>query len=91
MRNYSLVKVMSESLVGLDHVEYDFQLWSKGKVRKVWKCRTTAHRINKGDEAWLPVTNASNRMHRISNYGMAQLLKELEEKEVASEGIKKES
>ncbi len=71
---YQLVKVMSEGLVGLTHPKYGRQMWHRCKVRKYWDCEVSDRRIHPSDNAWRPVTNGQNRMHRISNYGMVWLL-----------------
>ncbi len=72
--SYTLVKVIGEGLVGLDHPEYGRQIWSRCKVRKIWDCKASEKRIRPGEGAWRPVTNGQNRMHRISNFGMNYLL-----------------
>jgi len=49
------------------------QLWSKIKLRKSKKCVVTGEMIEKGSMAFRPITNAINRMDRISEKGMEKM------------------
>ena len=62
---YSL-KEFGEGLFGLEHRRYGRQIWSLAKVRKQHKCVLTGQMIEKGEQAYLPITNAGNRYERIS-------------------------
>ena len=71
--NYRLEKVINEGLVLLFHTAYGRQMWHTCTVRKRWECNVSGKYINSGEKAWRPITNGYNRMHRISNLGMARL------------------
>jgi len=58
----------------LRHYDHGTQIWVRAKMRKEWKCRVTEQPIRKGDIAWRPVTDANNRMHRISGGGISHLI-----------------
>lgn len=50
------------------------QPWVQCDVRKPHRCEITADTTPAGAVAWRPITNAANRMHRISEDGMRQLV-----------------
>jgi len=53
-------------LYGLEHIRYGRQVWSLCKMKKPHKCIITNKDIEKGTEAYRPLTNAGNRYERIS-------------------------
>ncbi len=65
MKKFSILNVMSESLVHLNTIEGN-QVWSKSNMTKkkigklCWECKEPI-----GKEAYRPITNKSNRMERI--------------------------
>lgn len=70
-------KVHDASLpVGMMQVRsiYGVQLWVECKLRRAARCEVNSHEIPAGKHAWRPVTNANNRMHRISEEGMRDLV-----------------
>lgn len=50
------------------------QIWVRAQTRKDWECKITGQPIAKGAWGWRPITNANNRMHRISEAGMERLI-----------------
>lgn len=62
---YTLIKRLSDDLVGLSSYDYGRQLWSKCKVRKQHRCRGCGKSFPVGSEMYRPITNKRNRMKRI--------------------------
>ncbi len=61
------------TIARLKHFARGVQLWSKVETRKSHKCQVTGDIIISGDQAFAPVTHATNRWHRISIEGMIKL------------------
>lgn len=66
---YNQAEFKNPDMLIIAHRIHGQQIWSKCKVRKSHICRVTQKRIEKGEQAFRPVTNKSNRMHRISLAG----------------------
>lgn len=64
MTVYHLVKTMADGVVGMRSV-YGYQLFTRCKLRKPKKCAECGVDLRKGEEAFSPLTNAMNRMHRL--------------------------
>ncbi len=64
-RTYS-IKMLSDGLFGMEHIRFGRQLWARVKMKKAHRCIITETIIQKGDEAYRPLTNAGNRYERIS-------------------------
>lgn len=68
MRKYEYqvetVSVLAEGLVGL-RTDAGKQLWTLVKIRKARECSVCRGKIDKGSEAFRPLTNGNNRYHRI--------------------------
>ena len=67
------MEIITDRLVRIVNSEHGRQLWSACKVRKTHKCMVTKKRIDKGEEAYRPLTNSNNRADRISLAGMGTL------------------
>jgi len=68
-RNYYLLRSlvrMGEGLYGLEHIRWGRQMWTLCKVRKDHVCVMTGEIIEKGKEAYHPITNSGNRYERIA-------------------------
>ncbi len=74
--SYIFVKTLDEGLYGLEHSRWGRQLWVHTKVRKRHKCAVTGVWIYPGEPAYRPLSNAGNRMVRISFDGMAGIVPE---------------
>ena len=57
----------------LSHPQYGKQIWTLVNVRKDKKCIITGELL-KGKKGYLPIGNAGNRMERISETGMEQII-----------------
>ena len=71
---YIIQSIVSDELIGTISMQYGRQLWAAAKLTKKHKndkCAVCNGPV--GDIAFRPITNASNRMHRIC-------LKHLDEK-----------
>lgn len=74
--NYAIWRAPG-SLVTVEHWKKGEQLWSLVTVRKDHKCCVVGDAISKGSQAFRPVTDADNRMDRISMAGMIKLAGEI--------------
>jgi hypothetical protein len=82
MSDYRIIKVMSEvELYILSHPRYKDDIWSltSKPIRTPKKCEVLNIPV-KGKRAFSPITNGYNRMHRISQAGMQELLKQFNRK-----------
>lgn len=70
---YKMIKRLSEAVVVLSWKNGINDLWSRTKIRKCKNCEITDEKIDKGEYAWIPITNGYNRMHRISDAGIIEL------------------
>lgn len=63
---YALLAKVAVGVARLTHREYGAQLWTVGKIRKRGKrCVTCWNPLAPGCDAYRPITNGYNRMHRI--------------------------
>lgn len=69
MVSYSLIAVRAAGIILLSHPKFGQQMWTLVKCRKHKRCVITDVDLYK-QEAFAPVTNGYNRMHRISPVGM---------------------
>jgi hypothetical protein len=64
-----LLGVMNDGLIRLDTADWSYnygkQLWSVVKTRKIAECVNCDGEISKSTNAYSPITNGYNRMHRI--------------------------
>lgn len=70
---YKFKHRMNEDLVVLTHPKYGQQIWVKSKPSKNLRCVVLGEYVRKGTIMYHPITNACNRMERISEKGMKLL------------------
>lgn len=63
--DYRRVAVMNEGLLRVASEKYGMQLFTRVKLRKNTSCAACGDPLNKGTEAFSPLTNGYNRMHRV--------------------------
>lgn len=62
---YSVDKRLNDGLRNIADSELDeTRLWTTVKLRKQRDCCVCSFPIMKGEQAWSPITNGSNRYHR---------------------------
>lgn len=63
---YRVHKRLSPGIVVLRSTQYDAAMWTLRKLRsRPRKCESCGDVIARGAEAWGPITNRYNRMHRV--------------------------
>lgn len=73
---YRLVSRPTPKIAVVFAVDFDrTQVWPSCKVRKRWKCAECGLWIEVGQEAFRPMTNLRNRMHRIHPLCMGAMKK----------------
>lgn len=56
--------------------QYGRQIWAQSTLRKATRCTITCVELPAGTMAWRPLSNARNRMERISEEAMRYLVTE---------------
>ena len=61
---YKFVSRLGEGIVGLSS-SYGDQMFVRSKIRKNNSCELCCASLKPGDQAYRPITNGYNRMHRL--------------------------
>ena len=71
--DYHLVKVLGNKVVVLEHWQYGTAIWSTGVLRKPKSCAVCRNSLEKGTEAYRPMTNKTFRADRVCVRCMGKL------------------
>lgn len=83
---YKFVEKLSEGLISLSNPVYGNQLWTSCTIKKDKECVISKVPL-KGKVAYRPLTNAGNRMDRISTEEVNKLVMEATVSLIKAKGI----
>ncbi len=63
---YRIYTASTDGIALIEHGRYGRQVWVRCQLRKCSVCAVTGRRLLTGATAYRPLTNAANRMKRIS-------------------------
>lgn len=75
--NYRIIGILSDGLIILSHPKYGKGMWSRHKARKKAICAISEKHIEVGNYCWSSVGNGRDRMNRIADDIVQNIIKDL--------------